>query len=111
MQDRLVTLSPSSREVLAGWCVVLLVAAAIAIGPLVLSERKQAAAGPEVLPSTHWTLLHARAAIPPLDDEATAAAEMETEQKRYRTAGAGSGIVALPPPAAETTAGAMAAAK
>ena len=111
MQDRLVTPSPVIRDALAGWFVVFLLAAAIAFGPVVLGERKQAAAGPEVLPPRHWTLLHARAAIPPLDDEATAAAEMETEQERYRTAGAGSGIGDLPPPAAETTVAAMAAAK
>jgi hypothetical protein len=109
MQDRLVTPSPSIRDALAGWFVVLLLAAALAIGPLVLGERKQAAAGPEVLPPTHWTLLHARAAIPPRDDETTTAAE--TVQETYRTVGAGSRIGDLPSPVAETTVAAMAAAK
>ena len=77
MTDQLVTPSPV-RDVLAGWFVVLLLAAALAIGPLVFGERKQAATSPEVLPPTHWTL-HSRAAIPPLDDETGAAAEMAAE--------------------------------
>jgi hypothetical protein len=82
------------RDVLAGWFVVLLLAAAIALGPFAHGEREQAATGPEVLPPTHWTL-HARAAIPAVDDEAE-------ERETYRAVG--SGIVELPPVPAETTA-------
>jgi hypothetical protein len=104
MTDQLVTPSPV-REVLAGWFVVLLLAAALALGSLALGERKQAAVGPEALPPTHWTL-HARAAIPPLDDETAAEMEAEAEQETYRTAGsgAGSGIIERPPTAEITAA-------
>jgi hypothetical protein len=110
MTDQLVTPSPV-REVLAGWFVVLLLAAALALGSLALGERKQAAVGPELLPPTHWTLhargtLHARAATPPLDDETAAEMEAKAEQETYRTAGsgAGSGIIERPPMAEITAA-------